>query len=272
MRLLYLVLLLQPANGASTDLRADIPTEMFHSMGTSAEKRAKATELLTGYLDSQASCEHGEEGLLINVHPTTTARLFRESLEERAPSHPSNRFRHANKEQEWTHVKTVPMLSIHSTMLEAALTHEHTMVVEANCVVKAKLPESPRAMSVDTSTPLFDGRYTWARPNCEYTIESRQSVGEVGMTRVFLAIVTMRLPGGLNAGACDGVTDKLKSVNATIFMSTERVGVIELPVLDEDGSMSVSIGRYVIDPHGLQDTIEWDEDKRLVWSKLGQAY
>jgi len=245
---------------------------MFHSMGTSAEKRAKATELLTGYLDSQASCEHGEEGLLINVHPTTTARLFRESLEERAPSHPSNRFRHANKEQEWTHVKTVPMLSIHSTMLEAALTHEHTMVVEANCVVKANLPESPRAMSVDTSTPLFDGRYTWARPNCEYTIESRQSVGEVGTTRVFLAIVTMRLPGGLNAGACDGVTDKLKSVNATIFMSTERVGVIELPVLDEDGSMSVSIGRYVIDPHGLQDTIEWDEDKRLVWSKLGQAY
>ena len=111
------------------------------ALAATAASRARAADLHAGYLDSRARCKHGEDGLLINVHPSTTARAFRDSLEGRAPSHPHNRFRHTDLDGEWTHVRSLPMLSIHSSMFEAVLTHEHTIGVEANCVIKADVPK-----------------------------------------------------------------------------------------------------------------------------------
>ena len=102
----------------------------------SRQRSASAAALHASYLESKARCAHGEEGLLVSVHPSTSPSAFRRSLEAMVEPHPDTRFHHPHADAEWHHLKVVPMQAAHATMLAALMEHEHTAHVEANCVIR----------------------------------------------------------------------------------------------------------------------------------------
>ena len=104
-------------------------------------RTVRAAEMHAGYVQSQSRCPHGHEGMLVNLHHETTAAAFRQTLEARVAPHPHTRFRKASSESEWAHVRALHLTSVHEDMLEAIVAHEHTLDVEANCIIKRELPK-----------------------------------------------------------------------------------------------------------------------------------